>query len=163
MSQFLLFHIFVGENSNFMTHAGLSLNLLASGLFIYIHLVNIVPLRIRQWLMFAHQRVASWCAECWSFWSFIWTTNTLSYTLYLWNQTPNHNVEFKAVHNTHHEICSMLDFWGTRINWPIDCGPYNGGSPGEGGGSTSRTEDSELVVGQCGATNIGFDQRLFDQ
>ena len=83
--------------------------------------------------MFAHQRVASWCAECWSFWSFIWTTNTLSYTLYLWNQTPNHNVEFKAVHNTHHEICSMLDFWGTRINWPIDCGPYNGGSPGEGG------------------------------
>ena len=30
MSQFLLFHIFVGENSNFMTHAGLSLNLLAT-------------------------------------------------------------------------------------------------------------------------------------
>ena len=57
----------------------------------------------------------------------------------------------------------MLDFWGTRINWPIDCGPYNGGSPGEGGGSTSRTGDSELVVGQCGATNIGFDQRLFDR
>ena len=82
----------------------------------------------------ALQRVASWCAECWSFWSFIWTTNTLSYTLYLWNQTPNHNVEFEAVHNTHHEICSMLDFWGTRINWPIDCGPYNGGSPGEGRG-----------------------------
>ena len=27
-----------------------------------------------------------------------------------------------------------MNFWGARINWPIDCGPYNGGSPGEGGG-----------------------------
>ena len=26
-----------------------------------------------------------------------------------------------------------MNFWGARINWPIDCGPYNGGSPGEGG------------------------------
>ena len=21
-----------------------------------------------------------------------------------------------------------MNFWGARINWPIDCGPYNGGS-----------------------------------
>ena len=27
-----------------------------------------------------------------------------------------------------------MNFWGARINWPIDCGPYNGGSPGEGRG-----------------------------
>ena len=65
-----------------------------------------------------------------------------------------------------------MNFWGARINWPLDCGPYNGGSlasrsqaipEARGGVSTSRTGDSELVVGQCGATNIGFDQRLFDR
>ena len=37
------------------------------------------------------------------------------------------------------------------------------GHQARGGVSTSRTGDSELVVGQCGATNIGFDQRLFDR
>ena len=64
-----------------------------------------------------------------------------------------------------------MNFWGARINWPIDCGPYNGGSlasrsqaiPEARGGKLPEPEIQNSWLGNVAPTNIGFDQRLFDR
>ena len=64
-----------------------------------------------------------------------------------------------------------MNFWGARINWPIDCGPYNGGSlasrsqaiPEARGGKLPEREIQNSWLGNVAPTNIGFDQRLFDR
>ena len=175
MSQFLLFHIFVGENLNFMTHAGLSLNLLAT--VVVIHLCSFSepcapqnPAMADVWWCL-HIRVLRadvqnvevsdhlygplihWVIHC--------TSEIKPLTTIL-------NSRLFTILITRYVLCWTSG--GTRINWPIDCGPYClvGHSPlghrlflrrGEG---TSRTGDSELV-GNVAPSNTGFDQRLFDR